>query len=148
MSNRSEVLTAFLERPRAITIAGGYSCDVGPGLSIGEVLRLGQDDAAAALLVVVGDSNVKFQGEQILIDLPVTISILADVGAGGAWLLAEALLEDVKKSVELTDRRLGRRLREDIRRGAERSMEREPGSTTVGISITYWLSFAEVWGRP
>jgi hypothetical protein len=148
MSNRSEVLSAFLERLQAITVAGGYSCDVGGGLTIGEVLRLGRDDAAAALLVLVGDSNVKFQGEQILIDLPVTVLMMADAGPGGAWAQTEALLADVKRAVETSDRRLGRRLREELRRGAERSMDREPGSATVGITITYWLAYAEVWGNP
>jgi hypothetical protein len=148
MSNRQELLAALVGRLSAITIAGGFSTDAGLTLFLGDVPALGPDDPDSVLAVVVGDDNPKWQGQNLLIGLPVHVAMIAKADLDDAWLTIEAMLADVKRAVELEDRTLGKRTKGPIERGTTRTMPREPGSTTVGTMITYWLPYTEVWGNP
>ena len=64
------------------------------------------------------------------------------------WILIEAMLGDVKRAMELSDRTLGGLVQRQIERGATRILPRESGARTVGVMVPYVVPFTERWGAP
>jgi hypothetical protein len=148
MSNRSEILEIVKTRLQAIRLGSGYATDAGATVFMGEAPSLGPDDPTTAIAIVIGDDEPRYQGEQILIRLPLTIAALAQANLDDPWGSIEAILGDIKQAMEVKDRRMGRALKSPLTRGSTRTLAREPGSTTVGIGITYLIDYAECWGTP
>src|SRR6266545_1582415 len=109
---------------------------------------MGPDDPAVALAVQIDDDNPTFQQEHVFSPLPLMVHALAKADLDQPWLTVEALLQDIKRAVELEDRTLGQRLRGRLERGPTQSLPRETGSEFVGASITYLAPIAEPWGNP
>lgn len=145
---RQEILREFIERLGAITKANGFQSDAGETVFIGEAPDLGEDDPTTAIAIVVGDEEPTYQGEQLAIRLPYEIQGLAKANLEEPWVTIEEVIADIKKAVELPDRTLGGLVKRQIERQAVRALPREPGSTTVGASVTYIAPFVEVWGDP
>lgn len=148
MSNRQELLSAFAARVGAIQKVDGFQTDAGLTVFLGETPALGADDPAEAIAIVVGDDEPRYQGEQILIRLPILLVALVKAELEEPWVAIEAILADLKTAVELPDRTLGGLVRRQIERGQTRTLPREMGSTTVAAALTYWCPYLEVWGTP
>ena len=80
--------------------------------------------------------------------LPVGIAVLAKADLDEPWLAVEQTLGEVKRAVELEDRSLGHLLKQPLERAGTQTLEREPGSETVGLITTYLCFYAEPWGEP
>lgn len=144
--SRQTVLEALKTRLEAIQIADGFQTDAGSLVVLGEIVELGEADPDAAIAIIVRDEEVPYQGENILIRLPIDIQAMAKASLSQPWVTIEHLLQDIKQAVELEDRRLSGLLRRDLERGPTRTLEREPGSTTVGAAIPYVALLVEGWG--
>jgi hypothetical protein len=146
-SRRQLILEAFVTRLEAITVDNGFQTDVGLNVFFGVAPDLGPDDPNEAVALVVGDDAAGYQGEHIVIELPVDVVALAKATLEEPWVAVEAVLSDIKKAVELEDRTLGQLVMRQIRRGSTRTLPRETGSQIVGASIRYLAPHAEVWGQ-
>lgn len=147
-SRRQLILEAIRTRLEAIQIDDGFQTNAGSQLFMGEAPTLGEDDPDVAIAIVVGDDNPSYQGEQTMLAMPVMVQAIAKADLDDPYVAAEAVLADIKKAVELADRTLDGLVRRQIQRGATRTLPREPGSTTVGIGITYVAPYTELWGTP
>jgi hypothetical protein len=147
-SVRQRIIEAFLTRVLAIATADGFDTDAGRTVFLGEAPQLGESDPSEAIALVVGDDQVKYQGVNLLIALPISIQALAKADLEQPWLAAEAVLGDIKRAVELADRTLGGLVQRQFERGTTRALPRVPGSTTVGIVIEYQAPYVEAWGNP
>ncbi len=148
MSNRSEILAIVKTRIEGIRIADGFATDAGATVFMGEAVSLGPDDPDTAVAIIIGDDEPHWQGVQLMIRLPFHLAALAKGTLDEHWTTIEAMLGDIKQAMEVEDRRMGRRLTSPLTRGSTRTMAREAGSTTVGVTVTYVIDYAEVWGAP
>lgn len=146
MSNRQELLEAFKTRVSAIAKADGFQTDAGLTVFLGDTPALGPDDPPEAIAIVVGDDETRYQGEQVLIRLPVLLVALVKAELEEPWAAIEAILADLKTAVEKPGRTLCGVVK--IERGVTRTLPREMGSTTVGAALTYWCPYVECWGNP
>jgi hypothetical protein len=146
--NRQLIIEALRDRLKVIEVANGFTTDAGRALFLGETPELGEGDPDAAIAMVIREDDVRYQGMNLMIGLPVSIQALVKVSLDQPYLLIEALLGDIKRAVELEDRTLGGLVKRQIQRGVTRTMEREPGSTTAGVSILYVCPYTEVFGDP
>lgn len=147
-SKRREIIEAIVARLEAITTAGGFNTDAGALVFLNEAPALGEDDPDEAIAVMVGEDEVGFQGEHMMINLPIDVQAIAKASIDDPYLAAEAVLQDVKTAMELADRTLGGLVKRQFLRRSTRTLEREPGSTYVGVVITYVVPYTEQWGRP
>lgn len=147
MTTRQAILEELRLRVRTIAIANGFTTDAGGKVFLGEAPQLGEDDPDQAIALVVEDDDVKDSGF-LYVTLPVAVQALAKADLNEPWLAIEAILGDVKRAIELADRTLGGLLKHDLVRGPTRTLSREPGSTTVGVAITYRCQYLEGWGTP
>lgn len=125
-----------------------FATDAGENVFVNETPALGPDDPAMAIAVVIGEDSVSRTGEHAVIELPMEIHALARADLDEPWKASEAVLADIKRAMELADRSFGNRLRPRMERGSTRTLEREEGSTTVGVGITYLFPYIEQWGAP
>jgi hypothetical protein len=147
MTKRQAILTALVARVSAIAIAAGFATDAGATVFLGEAAELGPDDPDAAIALVLEDDSPQDKG-YLYVQLPIAVAALAKADLETPWLTIEAIVGDIKRAVEHEDRTLGGLLKGPMTRGATRTLTREPGSTTVGASVTYICSYVEAWGDP
>lgn len=149
MPTRRQMLgLAIVERVTAIRQADGFRTDLGATVFWGEGVALGEGDPDIAAAVVFRDDIVTHQMENVLTVLPVEIQVVGKANLDKPWLLIEDALGDVKQAMETTDRTLGGLVPRQITRGMTRTLAKEPGSTVIGVSITYHCPMLEAWGRP
>lgn len=138
---------------RLQTVATGedseFETNAGSNVFVGERPELGKDDPDEAIAVVLLDDEVTQQQQKTYLTLPVEIQAVVKVAQRNAWLQIEAMLGDIKRAME-TDPVNGRRElgRYPMRRGSTRTLPREPGSTTAGVGVTYFVDMSEGWGTP
>ena len=147
-SARLGIIAAFKTRLEAIRADDGFNTDAGLAVVAGEVPTLGPDDPDVAIAVLVGDDEPKAQGNALFIRLPIELAAVAKATLDAPWVAVEAVLEDIKRAMELQDRTLGGLAVSNIERGSTRTLPRESGSTTVGAAMTYFCSYKEAWGNP
>lgn len=154
-SKRRAIIEAGLARLAAILIVDGFNTNAGQTALLNEVPELGQDDPSVVVALLIGADESKRSGNKVLVDLPVEIQAIARIakpadidGDWHPWIAAEDVLEDVKRAWELDDMTFEGLLNCDMDRGSTATADREPGSTTVGISIAYRLRYSERWGQP
>lgn len=151
-STRLSVLQTLVERLEAIQVADGFNTDAGKAIFLGMRPSMGPEDPPIAIAVMVGEEEPNWLGEKCSYELPIDIQALAQVELKDLqqpWLAVEAIIADVKRAVELQDRRLGGvALGKGIRRIGVRALPRESGSRYVGAGLTYLVPLAEVWGNP
>jgi len=153
MSNRRAALTEFRRRLTLITKANGYNTDLGKTLFVGERPKLGPDDPPESVEMVIQKDEPSFQGENIVITLPVFVEIvITGPTSGTPWEAREKAIEDVKKAIE-TDHDLtapgekrGTLLRNGLERGPVQPFDQE--SILIGATIEYRLMYSEIWGQP
>ncbi len=146
-SRRQQILEAVKGRLEAIHIADGFETDAGDLVELGEVLDLGPDDPKAAICVVPLEDATSTVGYKHQVRLAIELQAVVNVDLDEPWVLAEAMLADIKKAFELTDKTLGGLVTE-ITRGATRGLAREPGTTTAGVGVIYIVLYQETWGAP
>ncbi len=148
LSRRQQILEALLARVQQIERANEFQTDAGRHTHLGEAVDLGPDDPVEAIALAVGEEVARYQGENLYIELPVQVIALAKADLDQPWMAVEAVIADIKRAVETSDRTLGGVVRRMIQRGSVVTLERQPGTTTVGASITYICPYVEAWGNP
>jgi hypothetical protein len=161
MTSRRELALLDLKARLAwITEKHGYNSNAGKTISMGEQITLGPDDPPAALSIVVGQDSPSVAGGVVRTTVPVEIQAFVPADLAAPLLALERLIADIKVSVEIegndqnaglgasVDRSLNGTLPTGLTRGSTRHFPREEGSTTVGASVEYLLSFEEGWGKP
>src|SRR5688572_28477953 len=146
--NRQLIIEALRDRLKVIEVANGFTTDAGRALFVGETPELGDTDPDAAIAMVIREDQITYQGVNLMVMLSISIQALVKVELDQPYLLIEAMLGDIKRAVELEDRTLGGLVKRQIQRSITRTMEREPGSTTAGVSILYVCPYTEVFGDP
>lgn len=148
-STREAIAEVLLTRMQQATVANGFNTDAGEAVVLGEPVSLGDEDPDVVIAMLVGDAEQpRWQGEHIFYVLPYEFQAVAKAGRTDSWRMAEQGLQDIKRAIELSDRRLGNLLTGVLERGAVSTIARAPGSELVGISITYWAPIQELWGDP
>ena len=148
MSVRSLALAELRTRLATIRVTNGFDTDAGQAVFLGEAPVAGPGDPDASLAIVVLADSPGYQGEKVVVDLPVAIEVIVKADTSDPWTTVEEIIGDVKTAVE-TDHDLGGIL---IKRGLERGIvtpnDREVGSEYVGARVEYNLKMAEAWGAP
>jgi hypothetical protein len=150
MSRRADLLSAFVARLEAITVANGYETNAGQAVYLNETPALGPDDPAVAIAVLIGDDVIRATqpGKKLLLGLPLTIQAIAKADLDVAWMTVETMLSDIKRAIEQADLTIGGLAEQELQRGRTRTIVREAGETTVGLAIEYAAYYAEQWGNP
>lgn len=148
MSHRSAALAVLISRLSSITIANGYSTDAGATLVTAERPDLGPDDPDEGINMLVRASTPTRNGDAIFERLPVDVQVLAKANLDDPLATVEAVLADVKTAVEQDHDLNGTLPDQGLERGPTRPLDREPGSTTVGVEVSYFLDCREKWGAP
>lgn len=150
-SRRRELLNALVERLQAIqdgaqnAQGATFETDAGALVEIGDTIELGADDPDDCLLVVPGDATKRSDGQKKVVDFLIEIQALVKVGVDNAWARVEVMLSDIERAIETPDRRLADQPLEWM---STRTLQREPGSTTAGVGVTYRTTFQQTWGMP
>ena len=139
-----ERLGALVE---VITIAHGYDSDAGAAVYIGTAPELAQGDPDFAIAIVPGNELSVEQG-RLSNTFVVEVQAIGKAAAAEAWIVLEMLLGDIKRAIELEDRTLGSILKGVMTRGSTRTLERPPGSTTIGLGVSYTCPYLDEWGNP
>jgi hypothetical protein len=148
MTRRRAILETIKRRLEAIRTRSGFSTDAGEVVFLNEAPALGEDDPPVAIVILVGDETPTWQNARLLLTLPIEVQVVAKADVDAPWMAVEDVIGDVKRAIELEDRRLARLLYHDLERGQVRTLEREPGSEYVGASIMYLAPYMEAWGDP
>lgn len=147
-TTRAAILGALLARLEAIATTAGYETNAGAHVYLGEVLALGPDDPDVVIGILPQDDAVQWQGVGLFVQWPIEIQAVAKVDVEDGWLTVEAVLGDIKRAVEQEDRMLGGLVKRQLIRDRTITLEREPGSTTMGVGIIYVAPYGEAWGQP
>lgn len=165
LSRRQQVLEVLLRRLQRITTANGFTTNAGQAAFLMLAPRTGPGDARELVAIRVGDDEIQGQQAQVAYRLPLECQALVDAEQLDApWTSVEAVLRDLKRAVELpqegtAEKALaeglrfreadgGRLLAGFLERGQTVTLERDPGSAVVGVSITYIAPLVERWGEP
>jgi hypothetical protein len=151
LTTRRQILEALKDRVEGITRGGGYTTNAGHLVTLNEVYNLGANDSDpdVAVAMLVDPDEVKgWQGEYVRLRLPVRFIATARATLVEPWLAAEDVLGDLKEAIEATDRTLAGLVRQELQRGSTATMQKEPGSTFVGVILTYYADYVERWGNP
>lgn len=118
---------------------------------LGELPQLDGDNLPdRAIAIVIGDTLPTVQQGDLMIEeeLPVEIQGAARADLDEPWWSVEDLIADIKRAVELEDRRLSNLLKYDMKRGGTRTVPRQEGSAFVGAGVMYLCPIQELWGTP
>jgi len=148
-SLRQQILAVVVTRLSAITLADDqFFTDAGATLFAGEAPQLGKDDPEHAIAVLLAEDQPAPAGPGYLVTGTLEIHAVANPTLDDSYVVVEQLLADIKRAMELTDRRLGGLLNSDMVRESSRPLPRQEGSLTVGASVSYTLRWKEGWGLP
>ncbi len=147
MTRRLLILERLAQLAARITLANGFPTDAGARIYLGGAPELGPEDPADAIAIVPRDDQPR-EPNYLWIVLPVEIQAIAKATIADPWIAVEVLLGSIKLAIELEDRTLGSLLKGDMTRGPTRTLERQPGSLTIGVGVTYYCSYVEPWGNP
>lgn len=151
-SRRQQILDALVTRLESIragnTSDGGatFATDAGYAVFLGEAPQLGEGDPDQAVAVLVLEDEPTPFGQSLRIVLPVDIQAVCKASIDNPWTAAEQVVADIKRAVEI-DRNLDG-LVTGLDRGPVTVQGREPGTTTVNVSVLYRLTLKEEWGNP
>jgi hypothetical protein len=147
ITRRLLILERFAALAGIIQKANGYDTDAGLKVYIGAAPELGPEDPDYAIAIVPGDELATEDG-RISNVLPVAVQAIGKASVADAGIGVELLLGDVKHAIELEDRTLGSVLKGVMKRGPTRTMERAPGTTTIGLEVMYTCPYIDEWGNP
>jgi hypothetical protein len=148
-SLRERVLEELERRASMIRTANGFSTDAGFTVVVGDHVVLGPEDPESAVAIVPKDDQAPtYQGENIAFEWPIEVQAHTKADINRSFIAVERLVADIKRAIEGPDRNLGGLLVNRFYRGGARQIGREPGSTTVGAALTYFVPLIEKWGEP
>ncbi len=145
-SVRLTIITAVRDRLAGISVEAGYRTDVGARVFVNERPDLGPDDPVNAIAMLIGDFDPTYQGVCVYGPLPIEIQALSRAALDDFYVEAERVLADIVQAIETEDRALGGILTGRIEGGLVRTVPRDPGMTTAGVSITYVFPYRRAWG--
>lgn len=148
LSRRHQFLVALRERLKTIRVSAGFNTDAGAHLFFGFTPDMGSDDPETAIAILVGEDSPGWQREKVFYTLPIEIHAMAKAEIADPWMAVEALIQDIKRAIEQSDRTFGGVLVNHLERGGTRAIDREPGALFVGATVTYEAPLAETWGTP
>jgi len=148
ITRRAVILERLGALAARIQKANGFDTDAGLAVSIGAAPELGPSDPDYAIAIVPAE-ELHTEDGRITNGLPVEVQAIGKATARDAWIGVELLLGDIKGALEDPhDRTLGSALKGVMRRVTTRTLERQPGSTTIGIGIIYACPYVDEWGNP
>lgn len=147
-TSREGLVTWLTEQLAGIRVTNGSQTDAGETVFAGEAPELGPDDPDAAIALLLEDEETTWQrgGKAAVVRLPFTISAIAKADLEAPWKTVEQVLGDVRLAIEVEDRTLGGLLSDPLDWSSVRTLKREPGSTTVGVAVTYLAILKRGWG--
>lgn len=144
---RKAILEAVRTRLQEIAVSGDYFTDAGLQVALGIQPAFSDQDPDVGIAIVVGPDRIEAQHTKLAITMPVEVQAIAKADLDDPFLTIEDVLSDIKQAMERDDdRRLDGLLAYECQRGVTRQVDREPGSTTVGVGITYEFYYEEGWG--
>lgn len=148
ITRRAVILERIGRLAARITKANGFDTDAGLAVYIGIAPELGDKDPDYAIAIVPREELHEEQG-RITNGLPIEVQAIGKATATDAWIGVELLLGDIKAGIEdPNDRTLGAVLKGTMKRVTTRTLERQPGSTTIGVGIVYACPYVDEWGNP
>lgn len=148
-SRRRQIIAAIKARLEAIQVGTLFETSAGLHVFINETPKFGASDPTVAIAVVIGEDSVEIQqGYKLVIRMPLGVQAIAPATLDRAWQELEPVLADIKRAMELPDKRFGGLVEQELLRGSTQTMERDEGSTTVGVSVAYLATYTETWGNP
>ena len=152
MSLRADILAAVVTRLQAIDQADErFVTAAGLNIQLGDLRELGEGDPDEALAVHLVEDDVRMAGPAMLINATLQIGALCKVTTADPWTRVEQILADIKVAMEISEtpeRRLAGLLTGPMERRPVQAYEREPGSLTAGLVLSYSLQWKEGWGNP
>ena len=151
-TDRRVMLEAFETQCALILTASGYKTNAGSTVYFGEVPQLSPDDADVAIAITVGDDRVADEtlgdpAVEITLRVPVLIHAVSRADLDDPHVANEQVLSDIKTAIEAATTWWPAAMK-DMRRLSTRTLEREPGSTSVALQIGYEVLMNETWGSP
>lgn len=148
-SRRQRIIESIIGRLEAINGEGNFQTNAGVAAFFkGYRPTLGDADPDFAIALTIGTDRLQWQGNKMLIDLPIEISALAKVDKEDAFASIEALIADIKRAMELDDTTLDGLLRDDLEREPTTTFDRRGGAPDEGAVLVYVAPYAEAWGAP
>lgn len=148
-SKRQSILEALKARLETIHARADFLTDAGDAVFLGEQPPFGPDDPAQAIALVSGPEAVRRTGENLIVEWSIQIAALVRADLDEPWVVVESVVADIKRAIEVADRRLGKLLDGNgLERGPVETLERDAGSKSVGAVVTYLAPFSEGWGTP
>lgn len=144
-----QILETYRSRIETIRVANEFATDAGMAVFLGEIPQLGPDDPSQAIAIVMGEQAPTFVGENVRSEWPIEIHGLARSDLDEPWMTAVQIASDIVNAIELPGleaRSLGGLVKPWIERRSVRAVEREAGSTTVAVAVTYMNPIVTAWG--
>jgi hypothetical protein len=148
MYRRQRIIEAVLHRLERIQRVNGYETDAGRAI-YNEPVNLGPDDPNEALALTPGETITTWQleGKAKVIVLPLQVFALVRPVGAYPLLRAEAIIGDAKRAMEAPPLSLDG-LCKAFRAGEVDPVDRQEGTTTLGLRVVYLATYHEQWGEP
>ncbi len=153
-SRRQLILTALATLLETITIADGFNTDAGNNVMLGQDVELGDNDPDAAILISPLTERFVPNQTKLYSEWPLSIKAVVKKfdDLDDSWIAVEQIIEDIQKAVEVADRTLGGLVNWNGSHGlildSITALQREAGSNTVGMEVTYLAKLQRAWGIP
>lgn len=148
ITRRALILERLAVLAARITKANGFDTDAGAAVYIGIAPELGPNDPDYVIAIVPAE-ELHTEDGRITNGLPIEVQAIGKTTAPNAWIGVELLLGDIKAGIEdPNDRTLGAVLKGTMKRVTTRTLERQPGATSIGVAIIYACPYVDEWGNP
>ena len=150
-SKRRQIIEAIVARLAAIDGSGEFETKAGEQIFMNELPPFGPDDPDYAIAVQYGDDLPTVQQGKVLHVLTVVLLALARVDLQydeDPMIVAERVLADIQRAIELADRDLGGLVDRELLAGPIQTAEMEAGATSCGVQVAYVVHYQRSWGSP
>lgn len=148
VTRRQFYLEAFKARCETILTSGGFNTNAGQAVLLGELPVFGPGDPPVVISITPGDDAVRAQqGKMVATVLPIELYVIAQPDIDAPWVKVEEVVADIIKAIEQDDEQLWGGAKGEIGAPSIRTIPREDGSTTIGVVVSYPVSYARAWGQ-
>lgn len=154
-SRRQLTLAALAALLEGIAVSSGFNTDAGAMVHLGQEVELGENDPGPAILIIAGIEKFGPSQTKLYSEWPISIRAVAGVvddNFDDAWAVAELVVADIEKAIEIQDRTLGDLINWNGAHGlildSIQTVERDAGSSVVGIDVVYIAKLQRTWGDP
>ncbi len=156
-SVRQLVVEEIRRRAVRIKVANSFNTNAGDNVFLGEEVVLSADDGGVAIAIAIGDVVVEDDvgmgtptvGAELSCRMQVSVQAVAVVGdLEEPWISAEQLVQDIKNAMEDpdTDSFPDEVMDFGVPEDRDTTLERDEGSTHVGVAVNYEVLYIEKWG--